>query len=163
MDGDVRFYCAVKTIQGRAFKYDDSIFLIYHFPTFFLSLVSLSFLSDWIIGVGETPILMSLFHMTCSIVSFASSSQIGIPRVHSKTQHAAGIPYQRVASWTFWVRTKTYLQVQYPPSTRGIDPAKPSQRPFGQIARGLCFRTFLSFACPFSRKLPSRTFSTPQH
>ena len=40
MDGDVRFYCAVKIIQGRAFKYDDSIFLIYHFPTFFLSLVS---------------------------------------------------------------------------------------------------------------------------
>ena len=37
MDGDVRFYCAVKTIQGRAFKYDDFIFYSTIFlPFFFL-------------------------------------------------------------------------------------------------------------------------------
>ena len=134
---------------------------LFSFFNFFFSF--LFFLSDWSIGVGETPILMSLFHMTCSIVSFASSSQIGIPRIDSKTQHAAGIPYQRVASWTLRVWIETYLQVQYPPSTRGIDPAKLGRRPFRQIARGLCFRTFLSFTRPLSRKLPSRTFPTPQH
>ena len=128
--------------QGLSFDYFSFSFTIFFSLPFF-------FLSDWNIFI--LPSTRWPFPILFSIVFFASSCQIGIPRIDSQMQHAPTVPYQRFAGGTLRIRVETHLPFSYSPSPCGIHHATNSLGPFWQSRHRSRKRTLLSYARPVPR------------